>query len=605
MIKRVVDSYKNHIIALTLGPAIKLLEAIFDLLIPLFMKAIIDLNQYNSPEDIPNVFSKTLANFIRLFGTLVPTNQSLSDALVGGTIILIMGVVGFGVTMSAQYIAARTATEVGYEIRQALFNKIIHLSKKDREKFGNSRLLTTLSSDTYQIQQGVFFFTRLMIRAPFIILGSLVFSFILDYKIGLAFIILVPTLFIMMFTILRHSSKQYLPIQSALDDISTRSSDDISGARVVRAFNRQNEENDKFEEITKTYESKSIKVHRFNSLLNPLIFALTALITILIVYLCRGVLLNGTDAEKVVISSTLIAEMAYLAQIFFATCQLPPVLLDIVKAGVSRKRVDDILKLEPAIVDGEGVDEEDKEAPIIEFNNVSFSYSDDAEHQALNNLSFKLKSGQTLGIIGGTGSGKSTIINLIERFYDPSSGTINLYGHDLKDYALEDLRNNISLVNQKSSLFKGTIRSNFSMANFMASDEEMIEALKKAEAYEFVSQYDDFLDHEVIEGGKNFSGGQRQRLCIARALVENANILILDDSTSALDLLTDKKIRTHLASLENVTKIIVSQRVSTIADADIIILLDKGSVMGIGTHEQLLKDSPIYLEIFESQARKG
>ena len=602
VIKRVSDSYKNHLVAFTLGPLLKLIEAFFDLLIPLFMKAVIDLNQYDSPELISNVFTRRLAEFIRLFGTWVPSNQALSDALIGAVIILVMGIIGYVLTMIAQYIAARTAMNVGTEVRESLFNKIINLSKKDREQFGTGRLQTTLNSDTYQVQQGVLFFIRLVARAPFVIIGALIFSFILDWKIGLAFTVIVPLIWIVFFIVLRKSGKQYVSIQSSLDDISTKSTDDINGARVIRAFNNQENENKSFKTITETYETKSVNVHKLNSLINPIVFAITAIVTIAIVFLCRETLLDGSDSEKVVISSTIIAAMAYLAQIFFGVVQLPPVLLDIIKAGVSRKRIDAILTYQSSIESGT---EESKDNIVIEFKNVCFSYKDDSNHYALTNINFQINKGQTLGIIGGTGSGKSTLINLIERFYDTTEGEILYKGINIKDYDLSKLRSEISLVNQKSSLFRGTIKSNFLMANSSASDEQITEALKKAEAYEFVSQYEDYLNHEVNEGGSNFSGGQKQRLCIARGLIINPEVLILDDSTSALDLLTDKKIRTTLSAIDDMTKIIVSQRVATIADADLIILLDKGRAVGMGNHKQLLDSCQIYKEIYESQIKKG
>ena len=602
VIKRVSDSYKNHLVAFTLGPLLKLIEAFFDLLIPLFMKAVIDLNQYDSPELISNVFTRRLAEFIRLFGTWVPSNQALSDALIGAVIILVMGIIGYVLTMIAQYIAARTAMNVGTEVRESLFNKIINLSKKDREQFGTGRLQTTLNSDTYQVQQGVLFFIRLVARAPFVIIGALIFSFILDWKIGLAFTVIVPLIWIVFFIVLRKSGKQYVSIQSSLDDISTKSTDDINGARVIRAFNNQENENKSFKTITETYETKSVNVHKLNSLINPIVFAITAIVTIAIVFLCRETLLDGSDSEKVVISSTIIAAMAYLAQIFFGVVQLPPVLLDIIKAGVSRKRIDAILTYQSSIESGT---EESKDNIVIKFKNVCFSYKDDSNHYALTNINFQINKGQTLGIIGGTGSGKSTLINLIERFYDTTEGEILYKGINIKDYDLSKLRSEISLVNQKSSLFRGTIKSNFLMANSSASDEQITEALKKAEAYEFVSQYEDYLNHEVNEGGSNFSGGQKQRLCIARGLIINPEVLILDDSTSALDLLTDKKIRTTLSAIDDMTKIIVSQRVATIADADLIILLDKGRAVGMGNHKQLLDSCQIYKEIYESQIKKG
>ena len=604
MAKRIGQIYRKHFVALTIGPLIKLIEAFFDLLIPLFMKAIIDLNQYGEPSAIPNQFSQKLGSFIRLFGTWIPDNQSLNDAIIGGVIILFMGIIGFAFTMLTQYIAARTATSVGTEVRKCLYAKIISLSKKDREKFGNGRLMTSLNSDSYQIQQAILFFIRLVVRSPAIILGSLIFSFILDWRIGLAFIALVPTLLIVIFLVLGQSSKKYLSIQEALDDISTKSSDDINGARVIRVFNKQEDETQNFGEITSVYKDKSINVHKINSLINPIVFAATALITILIVFLVRGTLLDGSDAEKVVISSTIIAEMAYLAQIFFAVTQLPPVLLDIIKGGVARKRINEILSLTPSITSGTQTNDSFNEGELISFKDVYFSYKDNSERYALSDISFSLKKNETLGVIGGTGSGKSTIINLIERFYDVSKGEILYKGINIKDYVLSDLRKDIGLVNQKSRLFKGTIKSNFLMANPTLSDEEIEQALKQAEAYEFVSKYEEYINHEVVEGGTNFSGGQRQRLCIARALAKKPELLILDDATSALDLLTDKRIRTTLKEMKDVTKIIVSQRVATISDANQIIVLDKGHIVGIGKHEELLNNCDIYKEIYETQVKK-
>ena len=388
MTKKVGDIYRKHFVALTIGPLLKLIEVVFDLLIPLFMKAIIDLNQYGDPSLIPNQFSQKLGSFIRLFGTWIQDNQSLNDAIIGGVIILVMGVIGFAFTMLTQYIAARTAMHVGTEVRESLYTKILALSKKNREQFGNGRLMTSLNSDSYQIQQAILFFIRLVTRCPAIILGSLVFSFILDWRIGLAFIALVPVLLLVIFIVLGQSSKKYTSIQESLDDISTKSNDDINGARVIRAFNKQNEESESFGKTTEIYQRKSINVHKINSLINPFVFAATALITLLIVFLVRETLLNGSDAEKVVISSTIIAEMAYLAQIFFAVTQLPPVLLDIIKGGVSRRRINQILSLTPSITSGKQTNDSFTEGEIISFKDVSFSYKESSNHYALNNLTF-------------------------------------------------------------------------------------------------------------------------------------------------------------------------------------------------------------------------
>lgn len=599
MIKRVSESYKHNFKSIAFGPFLKIIEAIFDLLIPLFMKAIIDLSQYGNPESIPNKISSRLAYFIRAFHF---GNSPTRDALAGGLIILIMGIVGYVITMCSQYLAARASVNVGTEVRESLYRKVLSLSKKERETIGNSKLLTLINSDTYQLQHGVLLFVRLVVRAPFILIGSLIISFILDWRVGLAFTAIVPMIFMVNFFILKKSSKIYVDIQSDLDSLSNSTSEISDGSRVVRASNQEQQENAKFEEKTSSYQNKSIKVNRLNSLINPLTFAITAIVLIVIILLLQNDLFGPNNVS---ISSTIIAEMAYLSQIFFVIVQLSQVIVEIVKATVCRKRIDDVLAISPSIVNSDHPKTAEVESgeQLIKFNNVSFAFENNKEC-FLNDLNFEIRKGETFGIIGGTGSGKSTIINLIERFYEASNGEICYKGIPLKEYDLNALRKDIGLVNQKSSLFKGTIKSNFLMSNPSASDEDINNALKEAKAYDFVDKYDDKLNHEVNEGGTNFSGGQRQRLCIARALVKKPEILILDDSTSALDLLTDKKIRTNISSLEDMTKIIVSQRVATIQDADYILVLEGGKVVGQGKHEELLENSPIYREIYETQIER-
>ena len=599
MINKVSDSYKKHLPAFIGGPFIKIIEATFDLLIPLIMKAIIDLSYYLVPEDIPNSLSRALAYFIRAFGFEA---KPLNDALVGGGIILIMGVVGYLLTMISQYIAAHSSVSVGTEIRDALYRKILKLNKKEREEIGNAKLLTVINSDSYQVQTGVLLFVRLVVRAPFILIGSLVFSFVLDWRVGLAFLVIVPLIFLVNAIVLSKSSKAYIEIQKDLDNLNSKTSETLDGNRVIRASNSEMNENVSFMEKTSSYESKTRKVNRLNSLINPLTFAITSLVLIVIMFLLRNELF--ISEENTLITSTIVAEMSYLAQIFFVVVQLTQTFIEIIKAGVSRKRIDSVLTKEISIKDGslnEIVPVEG--APLIRFNDVAFSFLNDDKY-FLENLNFEIRKGETFGIIGGTGSGKSTIINLLERFYDFNKGEILYQGISIKDYPLSVLRKDFALVNQKSSLFKGTIKSNFLIANPNATDEDINEALKKAEAYDFVYKYEDNINHEVKEGGVNFSGGQRQRLCIARALIKNSPILILDDSTSALDLLTDKRIRSHVASMKDMTKIIVSQRVSTISNADYVLVLEAGKVVGLGKHEDLLTSCPIYKEIYESQIKK-
>ena len=600
MINKVSESYKHNFFIIAFGPFLKIIEAIFDLMIPLFMKAIIDLSQYATPSDIPNVISSSLAAFIRLIN---PTGTGLSDAITGGVIILVMGIVGFVITMVSQYLAAKASVNVGTEVRSSLFEKILKLSKKEREQISSAKLMTIINSDSYQLQLGVLYFVRLVVRAPFILVGSLIISFILDWRVGLAFLAIVPMILLVNFLVLRKSSKGYVEIQSELDNISNQTSETVEGARVVRASNNQESEYTKFSSKTESYQNKSIKVNRLNALINPLTFAITSIVLIVIILLLQNDLFGPNN---VLVASTIIAEMSYLAQIFFVVTQLSIVTVEIVKANVSRKRIDSVLTINPSItnIDSPKSNEIKDNEPVIKFDHVYFSFDESKDGYFLNDLCFEIRKGETFAIIGGTGSGKSTVINLIERFYDVSKGNILYKGIPLKEYNMSLLRKDIGLVNQKSSLFKGTIKSNYLMSNPTASDEDIIKALEYAQAYEFVSKYEDSINHEVNEGGLNFSGGQRQRLCIGRALVRNPELLILDDATSALDLLTDKKIRDYVSSIKDMIKVIVSQRVATVQNADYILVLEGGKVVGQGKHEDLLKNCPIYQEIYQTQIKK-
>jgi ATP-binding cassette, subfamily B, multidrug efflux pump len=609
MVKKVSESYKHNLLAFIVGPMLKMVEAFFDLLIPLIMKSIIDLSKYNSPELIPhsNPISRYLATFVRSFGTWVEGNQSLSDVLVGFVIIIVMGIVGFLVTMVTQYIAAKTAMQVGTEVRNSLFNKTMSLSKKEKERIGNNKLLTILNADSYQIQQGVLIFIRLIVRAPLIILGALVISFFLDYKIGLVFTAIIPLILVVVFLVMNHSSKEYLKIQEQLDDISSSTSETLDGTKVIRSYNKQNYEEECFANKTSKYQKSAINVNKINALINPLTFAIISIATLLVVVVAGSPILSSTSGEGVLIASTIITEIAYLTQIFTTLVQLTNVVLILTKSRVSRKRADELLSMNSSIKnDTNGVIKEIAQGEeIFNFDDVSLGYEDNC-NLALSHISFSLNKGQSLGIIGGTGSGKSTIVSLMERLLDSTSGQIFYKGVDIKDYCLDSLRSEIGFVMQKSKLLKGTIRSNIKMANSAVSDEEIVAALKDAKAFDFVNEYHDFLDHEVSEGGSNFSGGQRQRLCIARALVKKPEILILDDSTSALDYLNDKAVRQNIEKgYHGVTKIYVSQRVSTIQDCDLILVLDGGRLVDHGNHEKLLKTSLIYKETYDSQMKKG
>ena len=605
MITKVSDSYKKHLPSIIIGPFLKIIEAIFDLLIPLIMKAVIDLAKFFEPELIPNKISKSLASLLRAMFTFSKDNMPLNDSFNALILILAMGIVGFLITMVSQYMAARSATLVGYEIRESLYKKSLELSKSEKEKFGTSKLLTVLNSDVYQVQQGTLIWVRLIVRAPFIIIGALVISFLLDYRIGLVFVAIIPLILIVILLVMRKSSKQYVKIQSKLDDISTKTSDTINGIKVIKSLNKEEYENVSFNEKTSSYHKHAVRVNKINSLINPLTFAIISAATIIIVFIGGQSIINSTSGDGILLATTIIAETSYLAQILFTLIQLANVILILTKTSVSIKRCDELLSINPSIhnVDNPVTSNINSGEEILSFKDVYFGYEENGNY-ALSGINFSMKKGQTIGLIGGTGSGKSTFINLIERFSDVSKGEIIYKGSNIKQYDLTALRNEIALVSQKATLFKGTIKSNMLMANPNASDEEIIDALKKAEAYEFVSKYDDSINHEVVEEGKNFSGGQRQRLCIARALLKNPEIIILDDATSALDYLTDKRVRSNISSINGISKIIVSQRVATISSADQILVFDGGHIIGVGTHEELLKTCKVYQETYESQTKK-
>lgn len=599
------DSFKKHLFSFIFGPALKLIEAVFDLLIPLFMKAVIDLAKYGDVSLFPNnaFISKSLANFIRLFPSFNFDNRIISDAIICFIIILSMGLVGFAITMITQYIAARTASEVGYDIRKMTFEKIMTLSKKNREQIKQSKLLTILNADTYQVQQGVLIFIRLIVRAPFIILGALIISFLLSVECGFVFLSIIPLVLFIVLFIMKKSSKGYLSIQSKLDDISLKTSDTIEGIKVIKAFNKQEKENNAFIEKSNAYKNKSLKVSKINALINPLTFALVSIATISIVLFGGNSILANSSSESVLYATTIITLISYLAQIFFTLVQMSNVVLILTKANVAKSRIDNVLNIVPSTEGNiENIIPEIKEESLLKFDNLYLRFEEDGNN-ALKNISFTLKKGESLGIIGGTGSGKTSLINLIERFFNPSEGEIYFDGKNIKTMDLSYLRSKISLVSQKPMFLKGSVAYNIALNN-QFDKQKVIDVLEKAQAKEFVDKFDDNIFHIINEGGTNLSGGQRQRINIARGLYKDSELLILDDATSALDLLTDKKVRDNIFDIKGLTKIIVSQRVATVKDCDNIIVLDKGEIINYGNHEQLLITSSIYKEIYESQIKK-
>lgn len=607
MISKTRDSYKKHLLALIGGPLLKMVEAFFDLLIPLFMKAILDLsnNSMNGldPYTSMNEITKLVAIIIKSCSS---DSKPLTYALIGGMFILLMGIVGFITTMITQYIAATTAVKIGTTLRDCVYEKILSLSIKDREKISDDKLLTVLNSDTYQVQQGILHYIRLITRVPFIIIGALVISLILDWKIGLIFVAIIPVILIIIFVVMRKASHQYVSIQNKLDSLSTQVSDTLIGSKDIRAFSTQKKENKKYSESAKDYYNKAVNVSKTNALVNPLTFALISIATTaLVLFAVLPNIENNTNVDAV-LATTIITEISYLFQIFTAVVRFTDVIIILTKSAVSEKRIDQVLKIKPSITNGKSLLKNiAKGDEIIRFDNVSLSY-DDGGNNVLSNISFSLNKSETLGIIGGTGCGKTTLVKMILRFFDANSGTVFYKGENIKDYLLDALRNEVAIVIQKASLFKGSIKSNMLMANKNASDNDIVKALQISDAYRFVSNYSDTINHNVEEGGKNFSGGQKQRLSIARSLLKKPEVLILDDSTSALDLLTDKKVRDNInISFPDMTKIIISQRVSTISSADKIIVLDKGKIIDCGTHDYLLNNCSLYKEIYDSQNKRG
>ena len=564
--------YKKQMI---LGPAFKMLEVVFELLIPFLMAYIIDVGIDHAT--ISNDYSKIYIPALMIFG---------------------LAVLGLCSTVVCQYLASIASQGYGTKLREAIFQKVCHLSSKELDQFGKGNLVTLITSDVNRLQVSVAMMIRLVLRAPTLVIGSLVCAFIIDYKIGFIFLGVVILVSIILSFVIVFSSKKILDVQKKTDEIVTITNDSLNGIRVSKAFNNQNYEVDKYKNKTDSYYKEMKKVMLLNALTNPLTFLVINIAIVLVVYFSKdAIVINGN-----LTTGDLTSLISYLNQMFVALVVVSNLVVIFTKAFSSKKRVEELLNKESSIVNSPKVGKIDLPIgeEIIRFKNISFKYDED-DNEVVSNINFSIKKGETIGIIGGTGSGKTTLIKLIERFFDATSGEIYYKGHNIKDYDLNKLHDEISLVNQKAVLFKGTIKSNLLMGKKDATEEEMWEALKDACAYDFVKKYDDGIEHEVVEKGLNFSGGQRQRLSIARSLIKNGEIVILDDSTSALDYLTEKELRNNLSKKTELTKIIIAQRISSLINADKIIVMHHGNVDGVGKHEELLKTSKIYKEIFDSQ----
>ena len=566
--KNLLKFLKNYKKELIFGPFFKLLEAIFELTVPVVMAKIID-------------------NGIG--------NNDSSYVLKMSGLIVILGVCGLCFALSCQFLASKCAYGFGTELRSELYKHINRISYSSIDKIGTSSLVNRLTNDSNTVQSGVNMFIRLAVRAPFLVIGATVMAVTIDAKLSLIFFIVAPLISIIIFLIMRKTVPMYKKTQKCLDRASTLTRENLEGARVIRAFSRQQEEIDEFKEAVDEISSCSIAVGKISAILNPVAFMIMNLGIVAVIWFGgKRINIGGLTQGE------LTAFTNYMTQILLALVVLANLIVIFTKALASANRISEVFAL-PAEKSGNVSEFSDSSENIIEFNDVSFSYEGAGDY-SVRNISFSLKKGQMLGIIGGTGCGKSTLANLIPCFYRATEGKISISGVNVNDYDSDELRGRIGTVPQKAVLFSGTIRDNMRWRKSDATDDEIISALKTAQAWEFVKHTPDGLDTVVSQGGKNLSGGQKQRIAIARALVGSPDILILDDSTSALDYKTDLALRRSLDNdLPHTTVVMISQRTTSLKDADKIIVMDDGEAVGIGTHDTLVKNCEVYSEIYLSQ----
>ena len=557
-----------------LAPLFKMLEASFELFVPLVVADLIDVGIGNG-------------------------NHSYVIRM--GLLLILLGIVGLVSAITAQYFSAKAAVGFATKLRHALFSHIQSLSYTELDTIGTNTLITRMTSDINQVQNGVNLTLRLLLRSPFIVFGAMIMAFTVDVKAALVFVVAIPLLAIIVFGIMLISMPLYKKVQAALDKILGRTRENLSGVRVIRAFCQEDKEIVSFTEENNTLSDLQVFVGKISALMNPLTYIIVngALIVLLYIGAIR------VDAA-IITQGAVVALVNYMSQILTELVKLANLIIQLTKAVACGKRVSAVMAIENSQQWEETVKEleTDSENAVV-FDHVSLTYAGAGE-ESLTDIDFVAPKGTTVGIIGGTGSGKSSVVNLIPRFYDATKGTVSLFGKDVTTYDKETLRNQIGIVPQKAVLFAGTIRENLCWGNENATDEDLWKALETAQALDFVKEKRGQLDFEVTQGGKNLSGGQRQRLTIARALVRNPKVLILDDSASALDYATDAKLRMAIRNLQkNMTVFIVSQRAASIMHADQILVLDDGNMVGKGTHEELLQTNEVYQEIYYSQFPKA
>lgn len=572
--KRLMMYLKDYKKESILAPLFKLLEAFFELLVPLVMANIID------------------------YGI---SNRNMGYIGKMGLLLLLLGVVGLASSITAQFFAAKAAVGFSTQLRQALFDHIEDLSFTDIDKAGTSTMITRMTSDVNQVQSGINMTLRLFLRSPIIVFGAMIMAFTIDVKCALIFVVAIPLLSVVVFGIILSTIPMYKKVQSKLDQVLGITRENLTGVRVIRAFHQEVKESDRFRENNEALSAMQIFVGKISACMNPVTYIIVNGAIIALIY---------TGAVQVNIGNLsqgeVVAIINYMNQILVELVKLANLIVTMTKALACAERVASVFDIgaDAAYVgaqDQKLADKVDKSAPFLDFKHVSLTYQG-AGAPTLQDMNFTVNRGDTVGIIGGTGSGKTSLVNLIPGFYPATEGEILLEGRDIRTMSDEELRGRIGVVPQKAVLFKGTIRSNLQWGKPDATEEEMWKALELAQASEVVDGKPGKLDATVAQNGKNFSGGQRQRLTIARALVRNPEILILDDSASALDYATDAKLRAAIRTLEDkTTTFIVSQRASTIRHADKIIVLDDGEIAGMGTHDELLKDCTVYQEIYYSQ----
>ena len=564
---RLVRYLKDYKIESVLAPLFKFLEAAFELLVPLVIAKIIDIGIGNKN-----------SNYIIKMGILLVT----------------LAVIGLISAIVAQYFSAKAATGFGTKLRDDLFAHILQFSHAETDILGRETLVTRITNDSDQVQNGVNRFFRLVLRSPFIVAGAFVMSFNIDAKMSLIAFTVIVILSIIVAFIMSKSIGLYRNVQRKLDKVLGKTGENLTGIRVIRAFSKEKSEIGEYDTATEDLYNDQLRVGNISALLNPLTYVVVNL-GIVAILQAGGIQVNIGNLT----TGQVVALINYMSQILVELVKFANLIILLAKASACAKRINEIFDIKSSINGGNSeLILNDFDGEIITFENVGFAYPKSKE-EAISDITFSVRKGETIGIIGG--SGKSSLINLIPRFYDISRGSIKIAGRDIKDYTLDSIRKNVALVEQKSRLFRGNIRNNLLWGDNSATDEALYEAADIAQATDVINSKEDKLDSEVAMYGNNFSGGQKQRLSIARSLVKRAGILILDDSSSALDYATDSRLRKAIKEIKNITTLIVSQRIVSIKNADRIIVLDDGKIVGIGTHDELLENNPIYKEIYNSQ----